>query len=50
MEGPGYWDINLAVSKIINFGATQSLELRLESFNLTNNFNWGVPTGTNSPT
>jgi hypothetical protein len=47
VEGPGYWDINLAVSRLINFGATQSLELRLESFNLTNNFNWGVPTGTN---
>jgi len=43
VEGPGYWDINLAVSRLINFGGTQSLELRLESFNLTNNFNWGLP-------
>ena len=43
IEGPGFWDINLAVSRLINFGGTRSLELRLESFNLTNNFNWGLP-------
>jgi hypothetical protein len=43
VEGPAYWDINLAVSKLINFGGSQSLELRIESFNLLNNFNWGLP-------
>ena len=43
VEGPGYWDINLAVSKLIAFGGSQSLELRIESFNLLNNFNWGLP-------
>jgi hypothetical protein len=43
VEGPGYWDINLAVSKLITFGGSQSLELRIESFNLLNNFNWGLP-------
>ena len=43
VEGPAYWDINLALSKLITFGGTQSLELRIESFNLLNNFNWGLP-------
>ena len=43
VEGPGYWDINLAVSRLLQFGATNTLELRVEIFNLTNNFNWGTP-------
>ena len=43
VEGPGYWSIDLALSRIIQMGATRSLEIRLESFNLTNNFNWGAP-------
>ena len=42
VEGPGAWDINVALSRMIPFG-TQSLELRLEAFNVTNNFNWGNP-------
>jgi hypothetical protein len=44
IEGPAYWDINLAVSRLLNFGGTHSLELRIETFNLLNNFNWGDPT------
>ena len=40
--GPGYWTIDLAVSRLINLG-TRRLELRVESFNLLNNFNWGNP-------
>ena len=40
--GPGYWVVDLAVSRLIPLG-TQRLELRLESFNLLNNFNWGNP-------
>jgi hypothetical protein len=43
VEGPGFWDINLAVSRLINFSSTQNLELRIEVFNLMNNFNWGDP-------
>ena len=43
VEGPGYWDINLAISRLLQFGATRNLELRMEIFNLTNNFNWGTP-------
>ena len=41
--GPAYWNIDLAVSKLIAISATQRLELRLESFNLLNHFNWGDP-------
>jgi hypothetical protein len=43
VEGPAYWSIDLAVSRIINFGATRNIEIRLEASNLTNNFNWGAP-------
>jgi hypothetical protein len=41
--GPDYWNVNLAVSRLINIAGTQRLELRLESFNLFNRFNWGNP-------
>jgi hypothetical protein len=34
--------VDLAVSKLVPIG-TQRLELRLESFNLLNHFNWGNP-------
>jgi hypothetical protein len=48
VEGPGYWAIDVALSKIVQLGGTQNIELRIESFNITNNFNWGIPTtGTN---
>ena len=41
--GPAYWNVDLAVSKLIAVGTAQQLELRLESFNLLNHFNWGDP-------
>ena len=41
--GPAFWNIDLAVSRLIATGATRRLELRLESFNLLNHFNWGDP-------
>ncbi|HYS24411.1 MAG TPA: hypothetical protein VEP46_02375, partial [Vicinamibacterales bacterium] len=41
--GPNFWNVDLAVSKLIAVGGTQRLELRLESFNLLNHFNWGDP-------
>jgi hypothetical protein len=41
--GPNFWNIDLAISRLIRIGATQRLELRLESFNLLNHFNWGNP-------
>jgi hypothetical protein len=43
VQGPGYWSIDMALSKIIQLGGTRNLEVRLESFNITNNFNWGLP-------
>jgi hypothetical protein len=41
--GPNFWNIDLGLSRRIAFGATQRLELRLETFNLLNHFNWGNP-------
>ena len=46
VTGPAFWTIDLALSKLIAFGAAQNLELRVEAFNLLNHFNWGNP-GTN---
>jgi hypothetical protein len=40
--GPNFWNVDLAVSKLIAAG-TRRLELRLETFNLLNHFNWGNP-------
>ena len=41
VRAPGFWSIDLALSRLIPLGASRSLELRVESFNLLNNFNWG---------
>jgi hypothetical protein len=41
--GPNFWNIDLGLSRRISFGAVQRLELRLETFNLLNHFNWGNP-------
>jgi Carboxypeptidase regulatory-like domain len=43
VEGPGYWSIDTGLSRLIGLGGTRNIELRLESFNLTNHFNWGNP-------
>ena len=43
VEGPGFWTVDLALSRAVQPGGTQSLELRVEMFNLFNNFNWGNP-------
>jgi hypothetical protein len=43
IAGPGFWQVDLALSRLISFGSTRSLELRAEVFNLFNNFNWGDP-------
>ena len=43
IEGPGFWTFDLAVTRNLSFGAQQGLELRIEVFNLFNNFNWGNP-------
>ena len=42
--GPAFWQINLAISKLISVVGMRRLELRVETFNLLNTFNWGNPT------
>jgi hypothetical protein len=44
IEGPAFWTIDLALARSISITGTQSVELRLETFNLLNHFNWGDPT------
>ena len=41
--GPAYWTIDMALARLVGLGAGRNVELRLETFNLLNNFNWGVP-------
>jgi hypothetical protein len=43
IEGPAYWSIDLALSRRIPIGAARNMELRVETFNLLNHFNWGNP-------
>jgi len=43
IRGPSFWTTNVALSKLVPIGATQNVELRLETFNLLNHFNWGNP-------
>jgi hypothetical protein len=40
---PNYWNADLAISRLITIRGSQRVELRLESFNLTNQFNRGDP-------
>ena len=43
IEGPGFWTVDLAISRLVSLASTKQLELRVEIFNLFNNFNWGLP-------
>ena len=43
IRGPAFWKIDLAISRLFAFGSSQNVEMRLEAFNLLNNFNWGNP-------
>ena len=43
IKGPGFWKIDLGLSRLVPLASTQNLELRVEVFNLLNNFNWGNP-------
>ena len=42
-RAPGYWAVDLAVSRLVPAGEGRTLELRLEAFNLFDTFNWGAP-------
>ena len=43
IEGPGFWTIDLALSRLVSIADQHNVEFRLEMFNLLNNFNWGDP-------
>jgi hypothetical protein len=41
--GPSYSNVDLALSRLVPVSTTQRLELRIEVFNVLNQFNWGNP-------
>jgi len=43
LAGPGFWQVNLALARLLRVREAQTLELRVEAFNVFNNFNWGNP-------
>jgi len=43
VNGPGAWKADLAVSRLFSWSGSQRVELRVETFNLFNTFNWGNP-------
>jgi hypothetical protein len=43
IEGPGFWNIDMALARLLPVADGQTLELRVEAFNLLNHFNWGNP-------
>jgi len=44
VRAPGYRSIDAALSRLVTFGTGRTVELRVETFNLLNTFNWGPPT------
>ena len=43
IRGPGFWTVDLGLSRLVGVGGPHTLEFRVEAFNLLNNFNWGSP-------
>jgi hypothetical protein len=43
LRGPGFRTLDIALSRLVHFGAVRTLEFRLETFNLLNTFNWHAP-------
>jgi hypothetical protein len=43
LTGPGFWKIDLGVTRLVPLASTHNIEFRVEVFNLLNNFNWGNP-------
>ena len=51
LYGPGRWQIDMVLARIVRFSTTQNLEIRVEAFNVTNNFIRNNPvTNLSSPT
>jgi hypothetical protein len=42
VDGPGYWNVDTAIIKRVNFRESLNLELRLEAFNVFNHTNFSV--------
>jgi hypothetical protein len=42
-RGPSRWTVDMVLARMFRIVGTQQLELRLETFNLTNHFNMGNP-------
>ena len=43
IEGPAYWNVDMALARVLRLGTARTLEFRVETFNLFNHFNWGDP-------
>jgi Carboxypeptidase regulatory-like domain len=43
LRGPGFWNVDLALSRNLTLSPGQRLELRVEAFNLFDTVNWGNP-------
>src|SRR5262249_21405048 len=43
LPGPGFWEIDTAVSRIFRVRESMNLEARAEAFNLTNSYRAGIP-------
>ena len=42
-EGPGFWQLDMALFKRFHIGATRYAEFRVDAFNATNAVRWGNP-------
>ena len=43
LPGPGFWEIDAALSRIFRLQENVSVETRVEAFNLTNSYRAGIP-------
>ena len=51
IRGPGYKNVDMALTRLFRFSTRQNIEIRAEAFNVFNWFDWGTPsTALNSAT